>query len=145
MPSPAGSGDEQLVLFTQAELSLWAQFATVDEDTYTLILTLVTTAIRGVVGGAVYDALDDLSPLKLVGLSLARRMLRNADGKRSTTRQIDDYSETDTFAGETLESPDLTDDDIDRILKALGLAPAGAFTIRPFGQPDRSFTRPGWC
>lgn len=136
MPVPAGGGDDPIVLFTQPELVLWAPTAGVNEATYQLVLELVTTAIRGEVGAARYDALDDLTPLKLIALDLARRMLRNAAGLRSTSRAVDDYTETDTFATETLQPPDLTTDDIDRLWRALGVRTAGAFTIRPAGTPD---------
>ena len=137
MPVPGGSGDEELVLFTQDELALWAPFTTISEATYQLVLDLVTTAVRAAAGPAVYDALQDLSPLKLIALGLARRMLRNADGKRSTSREIDDYSETDTYATETLDTADLTADEVDRIRDLLGLTLSAAFTIRPVGEPDR--------
>jgi hypothetical protein len=140
MPVPAGGSDE-LFLFTLEELDAWAQ-TDVSDATGELVRGLVTTAIRGYVGATTYDALTDLTPLKLVALDLARRMVRNADGKRSTSRQIDDYTETDTYAAETLTSVDLTDDDRARIDLALGLTPpAAAFTIRPAGTPDLCGTR----
>lgn len=120
-------------LFTQAELVAWAQ-EPVSTDTGALVLELVTIAIRGAVGAARYDALTDVSPLKLVALDLARRMVWNARGKRSESHQIDDYTETVTYASETLEAPDLTDDDRERILRALGGRPSAAFSIRP-GAP----------
>lgn len=136
MPVPAGGGDAPIVLFTQDELVLWARPTTVDAATYALTLELVTAAIRGEVGAARYDALDDLLPLKLLALDLARRMLRNAAGLRSETRQLDDWSKTVTYASETLQAPDLTADDLDRLWRALGVRRAGAFTIRPTGAPD---------
>jgi hypothetical protein len=130
MPGPAGGGPEPLALFTLAELDAWAQ-TTIDPGTGALVLELVTTAIRGIIGADRYDALTDLAPLKLVALDVARRMIRNADGRRSTAHQIDDYSETVTYASETLQPPSLTDADIDAIWVALGVRRGGAFTIRP--------------
>lgn len=130
MPVPAG-GAGAAVLFTQAELTIYARGLSVDADSYALALRLVTTAIRGYVGSSTYDNLTDLSPLMLVALDLGRRILRNADGLRSSSYQIDDYTETRTFAAETLDVPDLTADDQARIDIALGRATSGAFTIRP--------------
>lgn len=135
MPVPAG-GSDVAVLFTQDELALWARGSDVDEATYALTLDLVTTAIRTEAGADRFDALDDLVPLKLVALDVARRMLRNAAGLRSTSRQIDDYVETDTFATETLAAPDLTEDDRSRVWRALGVRTPAAFTIRPSGAAD---------
>ncbi|MEU4399776.1 hypothetical protein [Micromonospora orduensis] len=132
MPAPAGGYADEL--FTLAELDAWAQ-TTVPEATGTLVLELVTTLIRGEVGADRYDALTDLSPLKPIALDVARRMIRNADGRRSVASQIDDYSETVTYASETLAAPFLTADDRDRLWRALGLRGSAAFTIRP-GAPD---------
>jgi hypothetical protein len=134
VPVPAGGGDE-VGLFTLDELNAYVQ-ATVPAATAALVLELVTAAIRGEVGASRYDALTDLTPLKLIALDLARRMQRNADGRRSTARQLDDFSTTVTYATETLQTPDLTDADIERIWRALGVRTAGAFTIRPTGVPD---------
>lgn len=131
-----GPGEVLRRLFTLPELVKWAPFATVDEGTYDLVLQLITTEIRREVGPVRYDAITDLSPLKLFALDVAKRMVRNTDGKRSTSRQIDDYTETDTFATETLGSPDLTEADVERLWAALGERTAGAFTIRPAGAPD---------
>lgn len=117
-------------LFTLPELDAWAQ-TSVPEATGTLVLELVTTLIRSEVGAARYDALTDLSPLKPVALDVARRMIRNADGRRSVASQVDDYSETVTYASETLAAPFLTDDDVTRLWAALGVRQSGAFTIRP--------------
>jgi hypothetical protein len=138
MPVPAGGGEEGLVLFTPEELDAWTGKAIV-EATGLLVLELVTAAIRNAVGAARYDALTDLSPLKQIALELARRMTRNVDGRRSVSRQLDDYTVTDTYASETLAAPVLTDDDLDQIWLALGLGrrrPLGAFTIRPAYTPD---------
>lgn len=140
MPVPAGGIDE-LGLFTLDELNAYVQ-AVVPEATAQLVLDLVTTAIRTEVGASRYDALEDLTPLKLIALDLARRMQRNADGRRSTSRSLDDWSTTVTYAIETLETPDLTQADIDAIWRALGVRRGGAFTIRPQGQPD--LRRPVW-
>lgn len=131
-------------LFTLPELDAWAQTA-VPEPTGTLVLELVTTLIRSEVGAARYDALADLSPLKPVALDVARRMIRNADGRRSVASQVDDYSETVTYASETLAPPFLTDDDVTRLWAALGVRQSGAFTIRP-GAPAvaERCVRPRW-
>lgn len=117
-------------LFTLPELDAWAQ-TTVPVATGTLVLELVTTLVRSEVGADRYDALTDLTPLKPVALDVARRMIRNADGRRSVASQIDDYSETVTYASETLAAPFLTSDDIARLWLALGVRRSGAFTIAP--------------
>jgi hypothetical protein len=123
-------------LFTLAELRDWSR-PDLSDGTAQLALDLTTIEIRRYVGAARYDALLDLSPLKRIALDLARRMVWNADGKRSTSRSVDDYTETDTFATETLQPAELTAADEAAIDKALGDdTPAGAFTIRPHGAPD---------
>ncbi len=127
-------------LFTQAELEAYPPATTVAADTADLVLALVTTEIRSVVGGERYDALTDVTALKGVALALARRMVDNPGGRRSTSRQIDDYSETDTWAAEALAPAELTDGEVDRIRRAVGLSAVGAFTIRP-GAP---VPRPAW-
>lgn len=131
-------------LFTLPELDAYTQ-STVPEATGTLALALVTTLIRNEVSAATYDALADVAPLKPIALDVARRMLLNPGGQRSTSRQLDDYTETVTYASETLlAAAALTDDERDRIRAALGLTPSGAFTIRPGGSPpDRC--RPAPC
>jgi hypothetical protein len=143
MPVPAGGDPELAGLFTLEELDAWAQ-TTVGAATGALVLDLVTTAIRGEVGADRYDALEDLTPLKLVALDVARRMIRNADGRRSTQKQLDDYSTTVTYATETLAAPYLTEDDIARIWAALGVKPRGAFTIRPYGEPATTAAYRRW-
>jgi hypothetical protein len=123
-------------LFTIAELRSWTRPDLTDAMAE-LALELVTIDIRRYVGAVRYDALLDLTPLKRVALDYAKRMVRNADGKRSTSRSVDDYTETDTFATETLQPAELTAADEAAIDKALGDdTPAGAFTIRPHGTPD---------
>ncbi|GIF14791.1 fibronectin type III domain-containing protein [Actinoplanes teichomyceticus] len=123
-------------LFTLPELDAWVQ-TEVQAATGQLVLELVTTEIRGYVGAARFDVLPSLAPLKRVALDLARRMVRNAAGLRSTSRQIDDYTQTDTWATETLAAAELDDADRAAIDRALGDdRPAGAFTIRPAGQRD---------
>jgi hypothetical protein len=141
MPVPAGGDDGTLGLFALEELDAYVQ-ASVPAATGALVLELITTAIRTEIGSARYDALEDLSPLKFIALDVARRMQRNADGRRSVARQLDDFSTTVTYATETLQTPALTEDDIERIWRALGLRTAGAFTIRPAGASDRS---PYWA
>src|SRR5687768_5653253 len=109
MPVPAGGDPDLVGLFTLEELDAWAQTA---------------------VGAEKYAALEDLTPLKLVALHAARRMVRNADGRRSSETRLDDYATTVTYATETLAAPYLTDDDVERIWAALGVRRSGAFTIR---------------
>jgi hypothetical protein len=128
-------------LFTLPELDAYTQ-STVPETTGTLVLALVTSLIRSAVGAATYDALTDVSMLKPVALDVAKRMLLNPGGMRSKSRQLDDYTETDTFASETLLGSGLTDAERDWILELLGLGTSGAFTVRPGGEPDRC--RPAW-
>ncbi|MEU4570836.1 hypothetical protein [Micromonospora sp. NPDC023956] len=133
-------------LFTPAELAAYPPPVDVPEETAALVLALVTAEIRGVVGDDRYDALTDVSALKPVALALARRMVDNPGGVRSRARQLDDYSETDTYASESLVPAELTDSEIDRIRRAVGLSPAGAFTIRP-GAPTvdrRCRSVPAW-
>lgn len=133
-------------LFTQAELEAYPPPVTVPAATAELVLTLVTTEIRRVVGGDRYDALTDVSALKGVALALARRMVDSPGGLRSRQRQVDDYSETDTYATESLAPAELTAGEIDRIRNAVGLASASAaFTIRPSAPAvDRRRAAAAW-
>lgn len=131
-------------LFTLWELDAYPPATTIPPATAVLALELATAEIRSVVGADRYDALEDLSPLKGVALALARRMVDNPGGRRSTSRQIDDYTETDTWASESLAPAELTDGEVERIRRAVGLSPAGAFTIRP-GAPERQCRSvPAW-
>lgn len=131
-------------LFTLPELDAYTQ-STVPEATGTLALALVTTLIRTEVGAATYDALTDVTALKPVALDVARRMLLNPGGQRSTSRQLDDYTETVTYASETLmAAAGLTDNERDRIRDALGLRPVGAFTIRPAAPCRPVLCRTPW-
>ncbi|MGI5144797.1 hypothetical protein ACQEVC_45520 [Plantactinospora sp. CA-294935] len=122
-------------LFTLPELDAYTQ-QTVPPATGALVLALVTTLIRNEVGPTVYDALTDVSMLKPVALDVAKRMLLNPGGMRSRSRQIDDYTETNTYASETLSGIGLTDAEREQIRDALGLGTSGAFTIRPYGAPS---------
>lgn len=124
-------------LFTKPELEAYPPPVAVSPATADLVLALVTAEIRRVVGAARYDQLTDLTPLKGVALSLARRMVDHPAGRRSTSRSIDDYTETDTWAAESLGPAELTASEEERIRDAVGLSPSGAFTIRPKAQPYR--------
>lgn len=134
-------------LFTQDELEAYPPATTVPPATAALVLELVTAEIRSVVGPDRYDALTDVTALRGVALALARRMVDNPGGVRSRQRQIDDYSETNTYATEALAPAELTDSERDRILAAVGLSTGGAFSIRPAGVPDRPYgcrPAPAW-
>jgi hypothetical protein len=136
-------------LFAKTELEAYPPPVTVETATADLVLALVTAEIRGEVGAAKYDALADVSALKGIALSLARRMIDHPGGRRSTSRQIDDYTETDTFAVESLGPAELTDGEIDRIRRMFGLEPTGAFTIRPAAPTPPCvpvlYRRSRWC
>lgn len=125
-------------LFTLTELEAYAQ-KSVPAATYVLVLELVTTEVRRVATPARYAAMADLGVLKPVALDLARRMVTNPGGIRSTARQIDDYSVTDTYASETIGAASLTADEEARIRAAVGLSSGGAFTIRQVADPA------AWC
>ncbi|MCX5066909.1 hypothetical protein OOJ91_13740 [Micromonospora lupini] len=123
-------------LFTLAELEAYAQ-KTVPPATFALALELVTTEVRRVATPARYDALADVSVFKPVALELGKRMVTNPGGIRSTARQIDDYSVTDTYASETIGATSLTAEEEGRIRAAVGLTAGGAFTIRPAAPTSR--------
>ncbi|MGC5033074.1 hypothetical protein [Micromonospora sp. DT229] len=131
-------------LFTRSELEAYPPPVSVPEETAALVLSLVTAEIRAVVGADRYDRLTDLSPLKAVALALARRMVDHPGGRRSTSRSVDDYTETDTWAVESLAPAELTAGEVERIRRAVGLPTGGAFTIRP-GAPVRpAACGPAW-
>jgi hypothetical protein len=129
-------------LFTPAELNAFLQ-QNIPADTGALIHSLVYDSIRGVVNarGVNFDAIQDISPLRLVALTIARKMLISGTGQVSqTSYSIDDYSESSRYQTSTTSpSGELTDSDVSWILRELGitdpsilpLSPTGAFTIRP--------------
>jgi hypothetical protein len=122
-------------LFSLEEFVSYLQVASFDTATATLARDLATTEIRLEVGPATYDALSDLTPFKAIALAVAKRSVINPGGLRSSGRQIDDYTENNTYAPETLLDAELTQDERDRIDRILGRT-AGAFTIRASGEPD---------
>lgn len=132
MPVPAGGGGQSL-LFTLEEFASYLQNPDIDQGAAGLARELATTEIRLAAGAAVYDALDDVSGFKAVALAVAKRVVLNPSGLRSTS--IDDYSET--YASESLAAAYLTDEERQRIDLVLGRS-STAFTIRPYGSPDRT-------
>lgn len=112
-------------LFALDELVSYLQVPEFDTATAALARELATTEIRFEVGASVYDALLDLSPFKPIALAVARRVVTNPSGLRSST--IDDYSET--YASESLGEAYLTGTERDRIRRILRRS--AAFTIQP--------------
>jgi hypothetical protein len=126
-------------LFTIPEFVSYLQVSEFDTATATLARELATSEIRLAVGPATYDALVDPSPFKAIALAAARRAVLNPSGLRSQATQIDDYSENNTYATESLGDAQLTDAERDRIAQIVALLlgrSTGAFTIRPTGQAD---------
>ncbi|MEU1240048.1 hypothetical protein ABZ388_06785 [Micromonospora parva] len=119
------------VLFELGQLASYMQKSDLDSASAALARDLVTVLIRAEVGADRYEALTDLSPFLPVALDVASRIMDPNKGKRSTSRQIDDYTETDTYASGTPGSPELTESEVDRVRRAGGLSSSGAFTIRP--------------
>lgn len=124
-------------LFPLPQLASYMQSSDLDEASADLARTLTASLIRAEVGPRIYDAMVDLSPFLPVALEVARRIMLNPSMLRSRSRQVDDYTETDTYASEGVGGPFLTVDEIDRVRRAAGLRPTGAFTIRPAGTPPR--------
>jgi hypothetical protein len=139
MPVPGGNAEDELELFTIPQLVSLMQVSGFDTVTAELVRELVTIAIREEVGPVVFDALDAAGrrPFKPIALAVAKRLAQNPEGLRSRARQIDDYSETDTYAAETLADGALTEAEKARIAAILGRS-AGAFTIRQRAEPFRS-------
>ena len=125
-------------LFELPQLASYMQ-TDLDQSSAELARLLTTTLIRNEVGAPRYDAITDLSPFLPVALDVARRILDPNKGKRSSTRAIDDYTETDTYVTDAPSAPELTEDEKERVLAAAGVAPEGAFTIRP------AYTAPATC
>ncbi|MET0426274.1 MAG: hypothetical protein ABW046_20565 [Actinoplanes sp.] len=127
-------------LFTIPEFVSYLQVDDFDNLTATLARELATTEIRLAAGPAVYDSLADVSVFKSIALAVARRTVINPSGLRSQAAQIDDYSETNTYATESLGDAELTDAERSRIAQIvaqmLGRS-SEAFTIRPSGSPDQ--------
>lgn len=124
-------------LFQLGEFVSYLQVPEFDTTTAQLARDLVTVEIRVYAGPATYDALTDTdrAAFKGIALAAAKRFVLNPEGVRQRSAQIDDYSESVTYATETFGDVDLTDAEKDRIDRLLGRS-AGAFTIRPAGQPD---------
>ncbi|MEV5629176.1 hypothetical protein [Micromonospora tulbaghiae] len=118
------------------ELSQLASYIQQDLDLASAELArmLTTTLIRNEVGAARYDAIADLSPFLPVALDVARRILDPNKGKRSSTRAIDDYTETDQYDTSTTNAPELTEGERAEVRAAAGVSSGGAFTIRPAGS-----------
>ncbi|WP_432050306.1 hypothetical protein [Verrucosispora sp. NA02020] len=125
-------------LFELPQLASYMQ-QDLDLASASLARLLATTLIRNEVGGTRYDALTDLSPLLPVALDVARRLMDPNRGIQSTTRTVDDYRETDVYVTGAAGAPALTEDEVERVLDALGLRPSGAFTIRPGAPAARRF------
>lgn len=117
-------------IFTLAEFVSYLQQPQFDTLTAVLVRELVTIEIRLEAGATLYDALTDLTPFKAIALKVAKRTVLNADGLRSVT--IDDYSET--RATETLFEVELSEDDKEKIGRAVGRS--CAFTVRPGRSAD---------
>lgn len=129
-------------LFSLDEFVSYLQVPEFDGATAELARNLATAEIRLYAGPARYDQLSDIDFLMLKGVALAaaKRVVLNPDGVRQRSSQIDDYSESATYATETFGDAALTDAEKDRIDSVLGRS-SGAFTIRPAGQPDPAFPR----
>lgn len=113
-------------LFELTQLASYMQ-QDLDQASAELARSLAATLIRGEVGAARFDAMADLSVFLPVALEVARRALLNPGGVRS--EQIDDYSVT--YATETAVGVALSASERRLVLAAAGVAPRGAFTIRP--------------
>src|SRR4051794_37048770 len=113
---------------TAEQLASYLQVAEVDTYTAELVLDMASDAIRAV---ARDDTLDTpTAPLELTRICLqaAARGYQNPQGLRTQARQVDDYSETDTYATETLAaSVELTLQERADVLGAVGST--SAFTI----------------
>ncbi len=126
-------------LFTLDEFFAYPGTGGVEPATVELVRELATAEIRREVGEDVFDALVDLTPFKALALAVVQRATTNPGGLRSRQRQVDDYSETDTWAVETLGGGELTESELDRIDRILGRTSGGAFTVRPAYTPGRRF------
>ncbi|WP_346536951.1 hypothetical protein [Micromonospora sp. DPT] len=129
------------VLFELEQLASYMQ-SDLDSASAALARDLATALIRAEVGATRYDGLADLSPFLPVALEVARRALLNPGGVRS--EQVDDYSVT--YASEFVGGAALTEAERELVLAAAGVAPEGAFTIRPtYTAPCvRSRSWPAW-
>ena len=121
-------------LFELAQLASYMQ-SDLDQASAELARSLAAALIRAEVGASTYDAMTDLSPFLPVALEVARRALLNPGGVRSES--VDDYSVT--YASEFVGGAALTEAERALVLAAAGVAPEGAFTIRPVGwRPVRT-------
>lgn len=74
----------------------------------------------------------DLSLVRMVICAAVLRVLKNPDGKQ--TEQLEDYRYT-MAEGAASGTLFLTDEEL-LVLRPASPSPSGAFTIRPYGQPD---------
>jgi hypothetical protein len=127
-------------LFELTELASYMQ-QDLDAATATLNRELATTRIRRVIGTRRWDGLTEqqATDLKPIALDIAKRLTENPNGLRQTSHSIDDYTESQQYAIETVGGTGLTQQEIDDIRGVFGLA-GGAFSIAP-KAPAR---RHGW-
>lgn len=118
-----------MALATAAQLASYLQVAEVDTYTAELVLDFATSAIRNVARDQTLDTPTAPADLTRICLQAAARGYRNPTGLRSSQRAVDDYSETDTYATETLASVELTEQERADVLIAVGSS--SGFTIRP--------------
>lgn len=128
MPVPAGG--DAADLFTIEEFVSYLQEPEFDTLTATLARELATAEIRLEVGSGLFDSLTDLTPFKAIALAVAKRVVMNPSGLRSS--QIDDYSQT--YATESLADADLTEAEKEKIGRIVGRS--CAFTVRPGRSAD---------
>ncbi|MEU5156752.1 hypothetical protein [Glycomyces sp. NPDC021274] len=118
-----------MALFTKDQLAAYLQVdpASIPDVTYTVIEEKVRAEIINLVGQTRFDNAGEAKFFS-VALDMAKRMYTNASGLRSRQETIDDYTQTLTYASETVAPFEPTLDEQRRIRRAAGLK--GAFSIR---------------
>lgn len=115
-----------MAIFTKDDLAAYLQVDDIDDATALLLLELVTTEITTIVGESRFSSTPE-QRFKPVALDMAKRMYNNPSGLRSHQESLDDWSETDTYAAETVQPFEVTLSEHRRIRKAAGMR--GAFSI----------------
>jgi hypothetical protein len=118
-----------MALFSREDLAAFLQVdpSAIDEGTYLLLERKVRVEIINLVGQTRFDTAGE-APFFSVALDMAKRLYQNASGLRSEQKTIDDYTQTLTYASETVAPFDTSADEQRRIRRAAGMK--SAFSVK---------------
>ena len=120
-----------MALFTEPDLAAYLQVdvAAIPDATYALIEKKIRVEIVNLIGQTRFDAAGE-EVFFSVALDMAKRLYQNASGLRSRQETIDDYTQIDTYASETVVPFEASRDEQRRIRKAAGMSSAFSVVVR---------------